>query len=176
MRAQHVGRNLEIDRAGLAGVAHGARHRLVELADHLVGDAQGARRPRHRPQDVDMRDVLQRPHIGLRPRRAAADQQHRRARQRGVGHGGDGVGDARTGGRHGDAEAAGQLGMGVRHVHGRALVAHVDDADALPRDMVPDRLDVAALQAEDAVDAARFEKARDPGGAGERVGVEVLRC
>ena len=123
---------------------------------------------------IDMRDVLQRTHIGLRARRAAADQQHRRPRQRGVGHGGDGVGDAGPGGHHGDAEVARQLGMGVRHVHGGALVAHVDDADALPGDVVPDRLDVAALQAENAVDAARLQEARDPGRAGQFVAVEVL--
>ena len=85
------------------------------------------------------------------------------------------VGDAGPGGDHGDAETAGKLGMRMRHVHGGALVAHVDDADALLRDVVPDRLDVAALQAEDAVDAARLEEARDPGGAGLRVGVQVRR-
>ena len=63
--------------------------------------------------------------------------------------------------------------MGVRHVDGGAFVAHVDDADALARHVVPDRLDVAALQAEDAVDAARLEKARDPGRARGFVGIEV---
>ena len=51
--------------------------------------------------------------------------------------------------------------------------AHVDDANAVPRDVIPDRLDVAALQAEDAVDAARLEKARDPGGADSSSGVAV---
>ena len=69
----------------------------------------------------------------------------------------------------------GQLGMGVRHVHGGAFVAHVDDADAQPGDVIPDRLDVAALQAEDAVDAARLEEARDPRRAGLLVGVEIVR-
>ena len=64
--------------------------------------------------------------------------------------------------------------MGMRHVNGGAFVAHVDDADALARDVVPDRLDMAALQAEDAVDAARLEEARDPGRAGLLVGVEIL--
>src|SRR6185437_1222212 len=64
--------------------------------------------------------------------------------------------------------------MGVRHVHGGAFVAHVDDADALTGDMVPDRLDVAALETEDAVDAARLQEFRDPGGAGLRVRVEIL--
>ena len=109
---------------------------------------------RHRPQQIDVRNILQRSHIGLRPRGAAADQQHRRAGERGIRHGRHRVGDAGTGGDHGDAEAAGQFGMGVRHVHGGALVAHVDDADALTRDVIPDRLDMAALQSEDAVDAA----------------------
>ena len=65
--------------------------------------------------------------------------------------------------------------MGVRHVDRGAFVAHVDDADALPRDVIPDRLDMAALQAEDAVDAARLEKARDPGRAGLLIRVEILR-
>ena len=65
--------------------------------------------------------------------------------------------------------------MRVRHVHGGAFVAHVDDADALPRDVIPDRLDMAALQAEDAIDAARLQKSRDPGRAGMLVGVQVLR-
>ncbi len=51
--------------------------------------------------------------------------------------------------------------MRVRHVHRGALVAHIDDAHAELVQVVPDRLDVAALQAEDAVDAAGDEKARD---------------
>ncbi len=120
-----------------------------------------------------MRNVLQRPHIGLWPRRAAADQQHRSARERGVGHGCDRVGDARPGSRHGDTQRAGQFRVGVRHVDGRSFVANVDDADAFARHVIPDRLDVAALEAEDAVDAARFQKARDPGRGGGLVGVEV---
>ncbi len=171
--AQHVGRNLDVDRPRLAHVAHGARDGLVEFAHHLLGDAGGARCPRHRPQDVDVGNVLQRAHIGLRSRRAAADQQHRCAGERGVRHGGDGVGDAGPGSRHGDAQHASEFGMGVRHMDGRAFVAHVDDADALARHMIPDRLDMAALQAEDAVDAARFEKTRDPGRARGFVGIEV---
>jgi hypothetical protein len=107
-----------------------ARDGFVELAHHLRGDAGGARCPRHRPQDVDVGDVLQGAHIGLRARRAAADQQHRRTGERGIGHSGDRIGDARPGGRHGDAERAGQLRMGMRHVDRGTLVAHVDYADA----------------------------------------------
>ena len=64
----------------------------------------------------------------------------------------------------------------VRHVHGRPFVAHVHNADALQRHMVPDRLDVSTLQAEYTVDAARFQKSRDPGSAGQCIGVQVLRC
>jgi hypothetical protein len=79
-----------------------------------------------------MRDVLQRAHVGLRARGAAADQQHGHARQRGVGHPGHAIGDAGAGRHHGNAEAAGQFCVGMGHVDGRALVAHVDDADAAP--------------------------------------------
>ena len=79
------------------------------------------------------------------PRGATADQQHRCARERGIRHRGDRIGDARTRSRHGNAKAAGHLGMRVRHMYRRAFVAHVDDADPLSRDMVPDRLDMAAL-------------------------------
>jgi hypothetical protein len=69
--------------------------------------------------------------------------------------------------------AIGQLRMGMRHVDRGALVAHVDDADAAACHMIPDRLDVAALQAEDAIDAARLEEARDPGRTRGLVGIEV---
>jgi hypothetical protein len=174
MGAQHVSRNFDIGRPRLAGVAEGARHRLIQLAYDLIGDAGGARIAADRLQQIDMRDVLQRPHIGLRARGAAADQQHRRAGERGVGHRGHTVGDAGPGGGHRHAEAAGQFGMGVRHMHRRALVAHVDDADAELRDMVPDWLDMTALQAEHAIDAAPLEETRDPRRAGEIVAVEIL--
>jgi hypothetical protein len=55
------------------------------------------------------------------------------------------------------------------------LVPNVDDANALPRDMVPDRLNVTALQTENPVDAARFQKAGDPSRAGLFVDVQILR-
>ena len=147
--AQHVGRDLDVDRPGLAEIAARARHRLVELAHDLLGDAQRPGRAGHRPQDVDVGDVLERTHVDLGARRAAADQQHRDARERGVRDRGDGVGHARAGGHHRDPERAGQLGMGMRHVDRGPLVAHVDDADAEPRHVVPDRLDMAALKPED---------------------------
>ena len=64
--------------------------------------------------------------------------------------------------------------MGVRHVHGRGLVANVDDADAELRGMVPDRLDMAALQPKDAIDAALLQEPRDPSRARIVIGIEVL--
>ena len=64
--------------------------------------------------------------------------------------------------------------MRVRHVNRGALIANVDDADALPGDVIPDRLDVAALQTENAIDAARFQEPGDPAGAGSFIDVEVL--
>src|SRR5262245_19548591 len=49
----------------------------------------------------------------------------------------------------------------MRHVHRGAFVAHVDDAHVELCQVIPDRLDVAALQPEDAVDAARHQEAGD---------------
>ena len=70
----------------------------------------------------------------------------------------DGVGHAWTRRHHGDAEFARQLGVGMRHVHRRDLVTNIDDADAELRGMIPDRLDVTALKAENPVDAARLQE------------------
>ena len=65
--------------------------------------------------------------------------------------------------------------MGVRHVDRGAFVAHVDDPDSLPRHVIPDRLDMPALQPEDPVDATRLEEACNPGRAGLLIRVEILR-
>ena len=103
-----------------------------------------------------MGDVLQRAKIGLRARGAAADHQNRRPCERSVGDRCDRIGDARPGCHHGDAEFADELGVSVRHVDCRHLVPHINDSDAKLSGMVPDRLDVPALQTEDAVDSARL--------------------
>ncbi|WP_349289920.1 hypothetical protein [Pseudonocardia sp. Ae150A_Ps1] len=71
---QHVGRDLQVDRPRLGGVAGRTGPALVELAEHLVADPQGAALPGDGPQDLGVRDVLQRVLVGLRPRRAAAEQ------------------------------------------------------------------------------------------------------
>ena len=112
---------------------------------------------------------MQRPEIVLGARGAAADQQHGNAFELRVRHGGDAIGHARTGGHHRDAEPPGEHGVRVRHVHRRAFVAHVDDAHAALRQLVPDRLDVAALQAEHAIDAARDEEVDDELGHGSSI-------
>ena len=75
MRAQHIGRHFQIDGTGLAVVAHGARHGFVEFANDLVRHTRGPGGACHRTQNVDMRNILQWSHIGLRARRAAADQE-----------------------------------------------------------------------------------------------------
>src|SRR4029077_18013483 len=85
----------------------------------------------------------------------------------------DRVGHARSRRRHGDAEPTGELGMRMRHVDGGGFVPHGDDAGGEARHAVPDRLDVAAMEAEHPVDAANFEKARDPGRACRVVGVAI---
>ncbi len=71
----------------------------------------------------------------------------------GVGDAGDGVGHAGTGGDQRDADLPGHLRMGLRHVDRRALVADVDDLDALGIEAHEQRHDVAAAQGEDPLDA-----------------------
>ena len=47
------------------------------------------------------------------------------------------------------------------HVHGRAFIAHVDDAHAALRQLIPDRLDMTALEAEHPIHLAGDEKLDD---------------
>ena len=136
--------------------------RLVQLADHLLRHARGAAIAADGFQNIDMGDVLKRPHIRLRPGGATTDQEERRSGKRRIGHAGNAIGDPRSRGRHDDAEGAGELGVSMRHVHGGPLVTHVDNADAQPRRMIPNRLDMATLQAEDAIDAAFLQRLVDP--------------
>ena len=172
--AQNVGRDFDVGRAGLAQVAHGAGDGFVHLTEGLFRHACGARAAGHRFQDVDVRNVLERPHVGLRTRGAAADEQDRDAGERGVRHRGHRVGNPGAGCHHGDADAAGELGVRLGHVHGGALVPDIDDTDAGLGREVPDRLDVAALETEDAIDAAGLQRFGDPGGDAQCVAVEVL--
>ncbi len=108
-----------------------------------------------------MRNSLQRSEIVLRARGAAADQHHRHTLQLRVGNRGDAIGDAGTGRDHCDADGARQHGMRMRHVHGGPFVAHVDDAHPALTQLVPDRLDMPALQSEYAIDAAGEQEIDD---------------
>ena len=57
------------------------------------------------------------------------------------------------------------------HVHRGRLVADVDDVHPEPRQLVPDRLDVPALQAEHAAHAAFVQELRYP--LGDRSGLAL---
>ena len=164
--AQRVGRKIDIGRAGLAAFAVSARDRFVQFLQHQRGLAHGAGIARDRAHQLGVIHVLQAAAIFLRPRIAAGHHEDRRARNMRVGDAGDGVGHAGTGGDQRDAELAGQFRVGLGHMHGGALVAHVDDADAFGIEPHPDRHDVAAAEREHAGDAAAFQEARDQvGGA-----------
>ena len=80
LAAQYVGGEFDIRRAGFAELAEGASDGYVEFAQRLFRYARGAGVATYRLQDFDVRDVLQRAHVGLRARGATADQEHRRAR------------------------------------------------------------------------------------------------
>lgn len=56
--------------------------------------------------------------------------------------------------------------MRVGHVDRRPLVPNVDDLHPHPRRLVPDRLDVAALQSEEPAHTALLKEPRDKGGNG----------
>ena len=174
-RSQHVGRDLDVRRTRQLTRAVRAGDGVVELAHDLVGDAQRARNARERAQDLDVRRALQRTHPVLPCRRTAADDEHRRALEIGIGHRRHAVGDAGTRRHERDAEFAGQQRMRGCHVDGGALVPHVDDRDAVRGEVIPDRLDMTALQSEHALRPARGEEARHPFGHGRRRRHSALR-
>ena len=64
--------------------------------------------------------------------------------------------------------------MGVGHVHGRALVTHIDDRYAGLSEKVPDRLDVTALQTEYTLHTATDQTFGNPGRHALAVGIEVF--
>ena len=165
-RAQHIGRNLHVDRSRRIAVAYCGRPCLVEVAQEVVGRSQRAGAARHGLHDRDVVDALQRPEIVLRHRRAAADQQDRSALELRIGDRRHAVGDTGPRGRERDAQLARQHRMAVRHVHGGAFIAHVDNPHFALGQVVPDRLDVAALEAVHAVNTAPGDKLGDPFGRG----------
>jgi len=159
--AQRVGRKVEVHRSRLAAVAACPRHCLVELLQHQGRIAHGPRIARQRAHQVGMDDVLQRAAVLLRLRRHTGQHQHRRPGDMRVGNAGHRVGDAGPGRDQRHAETARHVAMRVSHVNRRALVTHVDDADAFGIEPHPDRHDVTAAQRKDRVDAARLQAARN---------------
>src|SRR4029078_9473670 len=121
-----------------------------------------------RLHELGMRHILQRAAILLAPGRQPRQDQYRGLGDVSVGDARHRVRDARTGGHERDAELAGQLGMRMRHVDGRALVAHVDDPDTFSVDAHPDRHDVATAQSENSIDTPRTKDPRNDARAGVR--------
>ena len=80
-----------------------------------------------------------------------------------VGNAGHCISHSRARSDQGNTQSFCELGMGMRHVHGGALVAHVNDADALRIGAHPNRHDVAAAQGEDPVHPLCAQIPRDDG-------------
>ncbi len=124
---------------------------------------------RDRRHHVDVREVLQRPHLVLAERALAADEQHRALRAERVGHAGDRVAGAGACGHDGAAGRAGDAGVAVGRVRGDLLVPHVDDGDALVHAAVVDVDDVAAAERVDRVHALGLQRLRHEVAAGDRL-------
>ena len=149
--AKHVGRDLEVHRP------RPPRPRPAQPFRDVLGDAPGlqygARPFRDRGHDLDLRDVLERAQLELAKRRLPADDEQRRAGLICVGDGGHDVRDPRPRRDDGDPYMAAHARVRVRHVPGSLFVADVDDADLLVDTAVVDRTDMAAVEAEDHLDA-----------------------
>jgi hypothetical protein len=151
---EDVTRNFQVCRTGRAVEALARGHR-----DH-VGDPLSARHAggklRDRRHDVDVRQVLQRPHLVLRQRSLATDVQNRALRAergRNARHRVRAAGP--RGGDHA-AEFAGLPCIAVCRVRGDLLMAHVDDANPFVHTTVVNVDDVAAAQREDRIDPFVF--------------------
>ena len=70
---------------------------------------------------------------------------------------GDGVGEAGAAGEQGDGGLAGDAGVAIGHVHGRALVAGVDELDALIGSGVDQRQNGVAHDGENLLHALLFQ-------------------
>ena len=169
-RSTSVGISTYTGPGGLPSPMRG-RPCLVEVAQQVVRDAQRARTARHRPHDVD---VLRCPAAG-RGRPAARGAQPP-------------ISSTGTRSSCALAIAVTQLvtpGPAVANATptcpvstawqcamctAGAFVAHVDDAHAALRKLIPDRLDVPALQPEHAIDAAGDQELDDPFGDGAGCG------
>ena len=160
--------------------AGSTRQRLTERHRAHVGDPLGRHdvrgELRDRLHDVDVREVLEGPHLVLVERALAADQQHRALSPERVRDSGDGVGRARAGGDDGAAGLAGHAGVSVGGVGRDLLVADVDDLDALVDAAVVDVDDVPAAEREDRVDPLRAESLGDQVATGDGLRLGLGGC
>jgi len=100
----------------------------------------------------------------------AGDREQRDRVHVGVRYGGDQVGGAGAAGGDGDADAAGRGGIALGRVAGALFVAHQDVANlGLRHELVVERNDGAAGDAEDVGHAEQLEGANDRAGAGEHL-------
>ena len=90
---------------------------------------------------------------------AAGDEDDRAFRGVDGGQAGDGVGEAGAAGEQGDGRLAGDAGIAVGHVHGRALVSGVDKLDAFVSGGVNQGQDGIADYGEHPLDALLFQAA-----------------
>ncbi len=154
---EHIGGHLQED--GAVAAAEG----MAEGHSHILGDAGGvvqAAGPLGQgSQELHLVHLLEGALLEIAQGAAAADEQHGAAVLVGVGHGGDGVGDAGAGGDHRHAALAGGPRPALGGVAGRLLVTDVDHLDVLVNAGVVDGLDVAAAEGEDDVHSLLLEAA-----------------
>jgi hypothetical protein len=108
-----------------------------------------------------VRHALQWPKIILGAWSATANQEQRHTLQLRIGHCGDAVGHAWTGGDQDDTKLPGERCVSMGHVHGGAFIAHIDDAYPLLHQLIPDWLDMTALETEHPIHLSGNEKLHD---------------
>jgi hypothetical protein len=111
--------------------------------------------------DFRVCNPLERAQVILGARWTTADEQDWYAFQVRVGNGGHAIGHTWPGGGEHDTELARKNRVGVRHMDGGTLVTHIDDAHTTLGELIPDQLDMAALQTEHPIHTSGNEKVDD---------------
>ena len=119
-----VHRDVHEHRAAVRGARQGER--LVDPAEHVAGRHQCARLLRDGGEDRRLVELLEGTGAPAVLRRPAADDDHRRAGELGLGDRGGAVGDARSRGEHGQPRDAGELAGGLGGERGGLLVPDVE--------------------------------------------------
>ena len=148
---RHVLRDVDQHRAGAAGAGEveGLLHRHRDVA-HVLDEEVVLHA---RAGDTDGVDLLEGVLADGSRGHLAGDDHHRDRVAVGGGDAGDGVGGARAGGHHGDADLLGAAREAVGGVYRRLLVAHQHVADlVLLEERVVEEEDRAARVTEDILD------------------------